>query len=221
MARVVFPIQILLIFGGRRSDRYWDIRLKIHRLPNFNTLFQFRLTKFFKSELLVCFTESCSRDKHMQKAYFILFFLRIYVYFTLFSLFLHICFCFIFIALVSLLRSTKENAIYSSRRGYQFCLRAWKGTLYQTLDIPLVGHIFMPFSSPFWISRYDVMRTHEFTATRSIASPKQSVTGITAASLDYVAQSFWCQVMILYISQDDKLSSCGLWMVQISTLVNF
>ena len=28
-------------------------------------------------------------------------------------------------------------------------------------------------------------------------------------------------VMILHLSQDDKLSSCGLWMFQISTLANF
>ena len=27
--------------------------------------------------------------------------------------------------------------------------------------------------------------------------------------------------MILYLSQDDKLSSCGLWMFQISTTANF
>ena len=27
-------------------------------------------------------------------------------------------------------------------------------------------------------------------------------------------------VMILHLSQDDKLSSCGLWMFQISTLAN-
>ena len=64
------------------------------------------------------------------------------------------------------------------------------------------------------------MRTHEFIATRSIASPKQSVTGITAASLDFAAKGFCCQVMILFISHDDKLSSCGLPMVQISTMVN-
>ena len=57
---------------------------------------------------------------------------------------------------------------------------------------------------------YDIMRTHEFIGTRSIASLKQSVTGITAASLDFAAQSFSCQVMILYISQDDRLSSSGL-----------
>ena len=28
-------------------------------------------------------------------------------------------------------------------------------------------------------------------------------------------------VMMLYLSQDDKLSSCGLWMFQISTMANF
>ena len=51
VAKVVFLIQILLIFGGRCNRYFWDIWLKIDRLPNFNMLFQLVLTKFFKSEL--------------------------------------------------------------------------------------------------------------------------------------------------------------------------
>ena len=54
MARIVFPIQILLILGGRYNDYFWDIWLKICRLPNFNMLFQLKLTKFSKSELFSC-----------------------------------------------------------------------------------------------------------------------------------------------------------------------
>ena len=42
---------ILLNFGGRCNRYFWDIRLKIYRLPNFNMLFQLVLTKCFKSEL--------------------------------------------------------------------------------------------------------------------------------------------------------------------------
>ena len=43
-AKVVFPTQILLIFGGCCSRYFWDIRLKIYRLPDFNMLFPFLLT---------------------------------------------------------------------------------------------------------------------------------------------------------------------------------
>ena len=64
MARAVFLIQILLFFGGRCNRYFWDIRLKINRLPNFNMLFQLVLTKCFKSELFSLIT-----DQLMQKAY--------------------------------------------------------------------------------------------------------------------------------------------------------
>ena len=50
VARVVFPIQILLFFGSHCND----IQLKIYRFPNSNMLFQFLLTKFLKSELFSC-----------------------------------------------------------------------------------------------------------------------------------------------------------------------
>ena len=43
-AKVVFPTQILLIFGGCCSRYFWDIPLKIYRLPDFNMLLQFLLT---------------------------------------------------------------------------------------------------------------------------------------------------------------------------------
>ena len=43
--------QMLPTFGGRCNRHFWDIRLKILRLPIFNMLFPFVLTKFFKSEL--------------------------------------------------------------------------------------------------------------------------------------------------------------------------
>ena len=33
VAKVVFLIQMLLTFGGRRNRNFWDIRLKILRLP--------------------------------------------------------------------------------------------------------------------------------------------------------------------------------------------
>ena len=54
IAKVVFLIQMLLTFGGRCNRYFWDIRLKILRLPNFNMLFQLVLAKFFKSELFSC-----------------------------------------------------------------------------------------------------------------------------------------------------------------------
>ena len=40
---VIFLVQIniLMIFRGRCDRYFWDIRLKIYRLPNFNMLFQF------------------------------------------------------------------------------------------------------------------------------------------------------------------------------------
>ena len=51
MTKVVFLIQILLTVGGRCNRYFWNIRLKILRLPNFNMLFQLVLTKLFKGEL--------------------------------------------------------------------------------------------------------------------------------------------------------------------------
>ena len=50
MGKVVFLIQMLVTFSGRCNRFFWDIRLKILMLPNFNMLFQRLPTKFFKSE---------------------------------------------------------------------------------------------------------------------------------------------------------------------------
>ena len=54
MAKVVFLIQMLPTFSGRCNCYFWDIWLKICRLPNFNMLFKLVLTKIFKSELFSC-----------------------------------------------------------------------------------------------------------------------------------------------------------------------
>ena len=53
-AKVVFLTQMLLTFGGRCNRYFWDMRLKMLRLPNFNMRSQLVLTKFFKSELFSC-----------------------------------------------------------------------------------------------------------------------------------------------------------------------
>ena len=44
-AKVDFLIQVLQTFGFRCKRYFWDIRLKILRLPNFNMLFQLVPTK--------------------------------------------------------------------------------------------------------------------------------------------------------------------------------
>ena len=54
MGKVVYPIQMHPTFGGRCNRYFWDIRVKLLRLPNFNMLFQLLLTKCFKSELFLC-----------------------------------------------------------------------------------------------------------------------------------------------------------------------
>ena len=48
VARLVFPIQILLFFGALCNHFFWDIRLKTYMLPNFTMLFQPVITKFSK-----------------------------------------------------------------------------------------------------------------------------------------------------------------------------
>ena len=65
---VCFLIQILIIFGGRCNRYFWDIRLKLYSFINFSMLFQFVLTKFSKSELSSCFSESWSSDQLLQEA---------------------------------------------------------------------------------------------------------------------------------------------------------
>ena len=54
MAKVVFLIQMLPTFSGLCNRYFWDIQLKMLRLPNFNMLFQLVLRKLFKSELFSC-----------------------------------------------------------------------------------------------------------------------------------------------------------------------
>ena len=54
VAKVVFLIQILLIFGDRCNRYFWDIRLKMYGLPYFNMLFQLVLTKVFIQEKFSC-----------------------------------------------------------------------------------------------------------------------------------------------------------------------
>ena len=54
MEKVVFLIQMLPTFSGRCNSYFWDIGLKILRLPNFNMLFRLVLIKFFKSALFSC-----------------------------------------------------------------------------------------------------------------------------------------------------------------------
>ena len=50
-----FLIQMLLTFGSHCNRHFWDIQLKMLRLPNFNNFFQLVLTKFFKSNKKVLF----------------------------------------------------------------------------------------------------------------------------------------------------------------------
>ena len=55
--KLFFLIQILLIFDDRCNRCFWDTRLKMYRLPNFNLLLQLMVTKFFKSELFSCLSK--------------------------------------------------------------------------------------------------------------------------------------------------------------------
>ena len=54
------PLQLLL---------YWDVRLKILRLPSLNMLFQLVLTRFFKSELFSCLPKVDHVITVLQRAY--------------------------------------------------------------------------------------------------------------------------------------------------------
>ena len=72
MAKVFRLIQILLNFGGRCNRYFWDIRLKMYRLINFNMFAQLVLKKFTKAncfrfyqKLITCW----SRDQLMQRAH--------------------------------------------------------------------------------------------------------------------------------------------------------
>ena len=66
---LAYHLIILLIFGGRCNRFFWDIQLKLHRLPisNFNMLFQLA----FKSRLFSCLPNvDYIRDQLIQKTYF-------------------------------------------------------------------------------------------------------------------------------------------------------
>ena len=77
--------------------------------------------------------------------------------------------------------STKENAVYSVRCGYQFCsvatehveaLSARFFTFLWLVTYLLVTYLFL---SPFWISLYDIMRMHLFIATKNYSIIKFSL----------------------------------------------
>ena len=70
VAKFVFLIQMLLTFGGHCNRCFWDIRLKMLRLPNFKMLFQLVLTKFFMSELFSCLLKVDHVITVMQRAYY-------------------------------------------------------------------------------------------------------------------------------------------------------
>ena len=67
VVRVVFLIQLLLIFSGRCNCYFWDIWLEIYRLPNFNRIFQLVLLKLFKSGLFLCNIECIHRMSRCSK----------------------------------------------------------------------------------------------------------------------------------------------------------
>ena len=69
VAKVVYLIQMLPTLGGCCNRYFWDIRLKILRLPNFNMPFQLVLTKFFKSELFSCLQKVGHVIKSFKEAY--------------------------------------------------------------------------------------------------------------------------------------------------------
>ena len=70
MVKVVFLIQILLIFGGRCNRYSWATRLKIHRFPNFNNYaLSAQANQIFQKRTVFVFTESWSRDQLMQKTF--------------------------------------------------------------------------------------------------------------------------------------------------------
>ena len=62
-----FLIQIPQIFSSHCNHYFWDIWLKICRLPKFNMLFQLVLTIFFQKQTVFVFTETWSYDQLMQK----------------------------------------------------------------------------------------------------------------------------------------------------------
>ena len=66
MAKVVFLKQILPTFGGRCNRCFWDIRLKILRLPNFNMLFSFCWQNFSKVNCFLVYRKSITWSSHAE-----------------------------------------------------------------------------------------------------------------------------------------------------------
>ena len=70
MAKFVYLKQMFPTFGGRCNRYFWDIQLKLLRLPNFNMLLQ-PVQDIFQKWTVFVFTESWSRDQVMQRAYYL------------------------------------------------------------------------------------------------------------------------------------------------------
>lgn len=66
--KLLYLIQILPTFGGHCNRDFWDLRLKILRLPYFNILFECA-NKIFQKWTVFVFTESWSRDQVLQRAH--------------------------------------------------------------------------------------------------------------------------------------------------------
>ena len=70
MAKVVFLIQMFLTLGGRCNLYFWDIRLKILKLPNFKMLFLSfpRCYNVFKTAPIVAYRRSSNLSDFLVKA---------------------------------------------------------------------------------------------------------------------------------------------------------
>ena len=70
MAKVVFLIQMFLTLGGHCNLYFWDIRLKILKLPNFNMLFLSfpRCYNVFKAAPIVAYRRSSNLSDFLVKA---------------------------------------------------------------------------------------------------------------------------------------------------------
>ena len=66
MEKVVFLKQMLPTFGGRCNRCFWDIRLKILRLPNFNMLFSFCWQNFSKVNCFLVYRKSITWSSHTE-----------------------------------------------------------------------------------------------------------------------------------------------------------
>ena len=69
VAKVVFLIQMFLTFGGRYNRYFWDTRLKMLRLVNFNMLFELVLTKFSKVNCFRVYRKLVTWSSHAKSLY--------------------------------------------------------------------------------------------------------------------------------------------------------